>query len=266
MTYPHWPLLDLRITTGDLVLAPLTEADLDEVVRLLPADLEQNPNAARFGLPDDVQRGVVVHQEYWRSYGTWTTTAWRFHLAVRRDSGCSACRNSRATTSRPCAPSTRRPGWWPAPAARASARRCAARCWRWPSTISAPKQRSPRPGTTTLASLGVAARWATATTVSRPWPGTTASTPWCTSGLRGPTGSRPGRTRRTGRGSRGDAAAVRTAGRRLARRRRVDASQHGDRDGAAGFPRYFTTSGARASTTSATPRRVRRRRARGRGP
>ena len=85
VTHPHWPLLDLRITTGDLVLTPLTEADLDDVVRLLPADLEQNPNAARFGLPDDVQRGVVVHQEYWRSYGTWTSAAWRFHLAVRRN-------------------------------------------------------------------------------------------------------------------------------------------------------------------------------------
>ncbi len=85
MTHRYWPLLDLRVTTGDLVLAPLTEADLDEVVRVLPADVEQNPSAPRFGLPDDVQRGVVVHQEYWRSYGTWTTDAWRFHLAVRRD-------------------------------------------------------------------------------------------------------------------------------------------------------------------------------------
>ena len=85
MTHRYWPLLDLRVTTGDLVLAPLTEADLDEVVRELPADLEQNPGAPRFGLADDVQRGVVVHQEYWRSYGTWTTDAWRFHLAVRRD-------------------------------------------------------------------------------------------------------------------------------------------------------------------------------------
>ena len=85
MTHRHWPLLGLRLTTGDLVLAPLSEADLDEVVRVLPADLEQNPDAARFGLDDEVQRGVVVHQEYWRSYGTWTTQAWRFHLAVRRD-------------------------------------------------------------------------------------------------------------------------------------------------------------------------------------
>ncbi len=85
MTHRCWPLLDLRLTTGELVLAPLTEADLDEVVRVLPPDLEQNPGAPRFGLAEDAQRGVVVHQEYWRSYGTWTTQAWRFHLGVRRD-------------------------------------------------------------------------------------------------------------------------------------------------------------------------------------
>ena len=85
MTHRFWPLLDLRVTTGDLVLTPLTEADLDEVVRVLPADLEQNPSAPRFGLPGEVHRGVVVHQEYWRSYGTWTVDAWRFHLAVRRN-------------------------------------------------------------------------------------------------------------------------------------------------------------------------------------
>jgi RimJ/RimL family protein N-acetyltransferase len=85
VTHRCWPLLDLRLTTGDLLLVPLTEADLDEVVRVLPADLEQNPGAPSFGLADDVRRGVVVHQEYWRSYGTWTTAAWRFHLAVWRD-------------------------------------------------------------------------------------------------------------------------------------------------------------------------------------
>lgn len=84
MSHPYWPLIDLQLTTGDLVLTPLTEADLDEVARVLPDDLEQNPGAARFGLAGDVQRGVVVHQEYWRSYGTWTTVAWRFHLAARR--------------------------------------------------------------------------------------------------------------------------------------------------------------------------------------
>ena len=85
MTHAYWPLLDLRLRTGDLELAPLVEADLAEVVRLTPADLELNPTATRFAVDESTHRGVVVHQEYWRSYGTWTTQAWRFHLAVRRD-------------------------------------------------------------------------------------------------------------------------------------------------------------------------------------
>jgi RimJ/RimL family protein N-acetyltransferase len=85
VTHTYWPLLDLRLTSGDLELAPLVEADLAEVVRLLPADLELNPAATRFAVDESTHRGVVVHQEYWRSYGTWTTQAWRFHLAVRRD-------------------------------------------------------------------------------------------------------------------------------------------------------------------------------------
>lgn len=84
MTHPHWPLLDLRITVGDLELRPLVEADLAEVVRMMPADLELDPHATRFAVAEDVHRAVVVHQEYWRSYGTWTVDAWRFHLAVRR--------------------------------------------------------------------------------------------------------------------------------------------------------------------------------------
>jgi RimJ/RimL family protein N-acetyltransferase len=84
VTHPFWPLLDLRITTRDLVLTPLTEGDLAEVVRALPDDVEQDPRATTYGLDDRTQRGVVVHQEYWRSYGTWTPQAWRFHLAVRR--------------------------------------------------------------------------------------------------------------------------------------------------------------------------------------
>ncbi|MGH8891808.1 MAG: GNAT family N-acetyltransferase [Actinomycetes bacterium] len=85
MTHPHWPLLDLRLMSGDLVLAPLTEADLPEVVRVMPADVELNPRATTYDVDEQTQRAVVVHQEYWRSYGTWTSREWRFHFAVRRD-------------------------------------------------------------------------------------------------------------------------------------------------------------------------------------
>ena len=85
MTHQHWPLLDLRLTTGDLVLAPLVEADLAEVTDRLPADVELNPDATTFHVDEATQRGVVVHQEYWRYYGTWSPTAWRLNFAVRRD-------------------------------------------------------------------------------------------------------------------------------------------------------------------------------------
>ncbi len=85
MTTPHWPLLDLRITTGDLELRPLVEADLADVVRAMPVDLELNPALPGFAVPDDLRPAVVAHLEYWRSYGTWSPDAWRFHLAVRRD-------------------------------------------------------------------------------------------------------------------------------------------------------------------------------------
>jgi RimJ/RimL family protein N-acetyltransferase len=85
VTDARWPLLDLRLTTGDLVLTPLVEADLAEVVRVLPPDLELNPAATRFAVDEPTHRGLVVQQEYWRSYGTWTPQAWRFHLAVRTD-------------------------------------------------------------------------------------------------------------------------------------------------------------------------------------
>ncbi len=86
MTHPYWPMLDLRLTTEDLVLTPLVEADLAEVTERLPADHEPNPEATMFSVDAATQRGVVVHQEYWRYYGTWSPTAWRLNFAVRRGS------------------------------------------------------------------------------------------------------------------------------------------------------------------------------------
>lgn len=85
MTHPYWPLLDLRLTTGDLVLTPLTEASLAEVAERLPGDVELNPGATVFGVDAATQRGVVVHQEYWRYYGTWSPSAWRLNFVVRQD-------------------------------------------------------------------------------------------------------------------------------------------------------------------------------------
>ncbi len=85
MTRRYWPLLDLRLRTGGLVLTPLTEADLGAVAELLPDDIELNPRATRFpGLDERTWRGTVVHQEYWAAMGTWSPDDWQVYFAVRR--------------------------------------------------------------------------------------------------------------------------------------------------------------------------------------
>lgn len=81
----HWPLWRIRLTVADLELAPMTEADLPEVLAALPDDLELDPAATRYdGLPEQDQRRVVVQQEYWRRWGTWSPQAWRLGCCVRR--------------------------------------------------------------------------------------------------------------------------------------------------------------------------------------
>lgn len=82
--HPYWPLFGLRLSTPDLELAPMTEADLVTVADLLPDDLEQDPAATTYDLADTrVRRGVVVHQGYWKSLGTWRPEAWRLGFVVR---------------------------------------------------------------------------------------------------------------------------------------------------------------------------------------
>lgn len=85
MTSRWWPLWDLRLRTGDLELAPATEADLDELARLVPDDLDLNPAATRYDALDSrTWRGTVVHQEYWKAMGTWSPDDWQVYFVVRR--------------------------------------------------------------------------------------------------------------------------------------------------------------------------------------
>lgn len=80
-----WPLHGLCLTTGDLELRPMSEADLDAAASLLPEDVEPNPRMPRYPrLPDRVARGAVVHQEYWLSMGSWTPDDWEVYFLVRR--------------------------------------------------------------------------------------------------------------------------------------------------------------------------------------
>jgi RimJ/RimL family protein N-acetyltransferase len=83
VTPGYWPLFDLRLTAPDLTLRPMTEADLGAMAELLPADVEQDPAATRYAIADDhLRRGIVLHQEYWRSVGTWRPAAWRLGFVV----------------------------------------------------------------------------------------------------------------------------------------------------------------------------------------
>jgi RimJ/RimL family protein N-acetyltransferase len=80
----RWPVLDIRVRVGDLDLQPVTDADHDELARLLPPDLELDPSATRFpGLDEATSRATVMQQSYWRYYGTWTPEAWRLNFVVR---------------------------------------------------------------------------------------------------------------------------------------------------------------------------------------
>ena len=70
-----WPLFDLRLQYGGLLLRPLREADLPLVVALLPDDVDLDP-----ALPPD--RCLAVHQGYWRAQGRWSVQDWALSFLV----------------------------------------------------------------------------------------------------------------------------------------------------------------------------------------
>ncbi len=80
-----WPLLDLRVASGDLELRPVDEAAAFALADLLPDDLELDPAATTYALPDprDARRAVAL-QSHWRAHGSWRLEAWRIDFAVRR--------------------------------------------------------------------------------------------------------------------------------------------------------------------------------------
>jgi RimJ/RimL family protein N-acetyltransferase len=81
----YWPLFGLRLATPELELQPLCEADLGPLSDLLPPDVELDPQATTYDIADPAtSRGVILHQGYWRAYGTWQVSAWRLSFGVRR--------------------------------------------------------------------------------------------------------------------------------------------------------------------------------------
>ncbi len=83
MTHRYWPLFDLRLTTPDLELRPMTEGDQLALADLLPDDFELDPAATRYTVDDEhTSRGIVTFQSYWNAYGTWSPAHWRLNFAV----------------------------------------------------------------------------------------------------------------------------------------------------------------------------------------
>ena len=86
MSDGYWPMFDLRLTTPDLELRHLTEADLGPLAAILPGDVEQDPSSTTYPGLDPVRaRGVVLHQDYWRGRGSWRPEAWALSFGVFRD-------------------------------------------------------------------------------------------------------------------------------------------------------------------------------------
>lgn len=81
-----WPLHGIRLVSSDLTLTVMAEADLGQVLAVLPADVELNPHATTYtGLDDDANRRAVVVQGYWRALGLWSPSDWELPFVVRRE-------------------------------------------------------------------------------------------------------------------------------------------------------------------------------------
>lgn len=79
-------MFDIRLTTPDLELRHLTEADLGSLAAILPEDVEQDPSSTTYaGLDRTRNRAVVVHQDYWRARAGWGPESWALSFGVFRD-------------------------------------------------------------------------------------------------------------------------------------------------------------------------------------
>lgn len=73
----HWPLFGIELSTGDVVLNSMQEADIGLVAHMYPNDAEHDPGASLWSdmdLPANRRRLVV--QGYWRNWGNWSPDAW----------------------------------------------------------------------------------------------------------------------------------------------------------------------------------------------
>ena len=63
----------------------MKEADLPELIDLLPADVEQDPRLPTHLEDPDATRVHRALQSYWRTQGTWTASAWVIQFVVGFD-------------------------------------------------------------------------------------------------------------------------------------------------------------------------------------
>jgi RimJ/RimL family protein N-acetyltransferase len=88
MANRYWPLSGLQLTTADLVLRPMTEADIPALAEVLPDDVDLDPSLPAYrDVEPRAARGMALHQGYWRALGGWRTTSWHLPFTVRRHDG-----------------------------------------------------------------------------------------------------------------------------------------------------------------------------------
>jgi RimJ/RimL family protein N-acetyltransferase len=81
-------MFDIRLTTPDLELRHLTEADLASLAALLPDDVEMDPASTTYdGLDPTWNRQVGVYQNYWRGRAGWRPESWELSFGVFRGDG-----------------------------------------------------------------------------------------------------------------------------------------------------------------------------------
>jgi RimJ/RimL family protein N-acetyltransferase len=78
-----WPFFDLRITSGEVVLRGVTDADLEPLLAVLPADLELDPQLESLPSLSEVRdRERRFVSGFWRHRGQWSPSSWCLDLAV----------------------------------------------------------------------------------------------------------------------------------------------------------------------------------------
>jgi RimJ/RimL family protein N-acetyltransferase len=79
-------MFDIRLTTPDLQLRHLREADLGSLAAIFPDDAELDPSSTTYdGLDLARNRRVGVHQTYWRGRAGWCPESWALSFGVFRD-------------------------------------------------------------------------------------------------------------------------------------------------------------------------------------